>query len=423
MTKYGWGAFCTDDFYKQYNADRLKEMNNQIDHLEDELFSRTYKGVPATPPAIKVGDKVRVCKARWAAEGYPENEQRYLKEGTVVSIRRELNRYSDRDRTLYEVYFDPLCTIIDGHVCHCASVKLLASYKEIYSHKPKDANFTYMFNKNSTPVAPETETLKDKFRNLWETAEKLRIQTEALKKYTDVMYKKMALLGTDITVTTVDESPFINPNMDVASWYPKLMATTSDPIGTVDKMEASEDGVKIYISQPPRCGKNFFEEIRKTVDKALDFKYHSLPKEAIEQLFPENTIKKPVRDYPSYLKKHPIIPDEIKTIKNGDKTMKTIDLRVKNIIHNGPCTIVFWMDNTKTIVKLKPGDTYDPHAAFCIAAAKKVYGNNSNISKIVDHFSKDVKVPETPPRELSLEELKEAADKLGYRVSRKPKKK
>lgn len=340
-------------------------------------YCRDFRGIPATPPEIKVGDKVRVCKARWVAEGnYLAVDERYLKEGTVVSIRRELNRYSDRDRTLYEVYFDPFCITIDGRLSHCASVTLLASYKEIYSHKPKDVNFTYMLNKNSSSVVPKMETRQDKFDKMLKLAEKFKSQTDALKKYSDAMYNSIALLGTDFAVTTVDEAPFISPNMDVASWYPNFKASgldfDGDVVGKVDKMETNEDGVKIYISQPPRCGKDWATKIGDM---------------------------------------------------NGEDTMKTVDLRVKNIIHNGPCTIVLWMDNTKTIVKLKPGDTYDPHAAFCIAVAKKMYGNNSKISKIVDQFSKDVKVPETPARELSVDELKAAADKIGYRVSRKPKKK
>lgn len=344
-------------------------------HDEDRLttWKHDYKGVQSVPPAIEVGDKVRVCKARWAAEGYPETEQRYLKEGVVVSIERTLGWYSDRQETHYIIHFD--------FGLYHDPVLLKISYKEIYSHKPKGVNFTYMLNRNSSVEVPKTE---------------------------------------------VDESPFIYPDMDIASWYPKSMAASGldldgdlvciranptllsaldwdgdepNVIRRVDKMETSEDGVKIYISQPPRCGKDLLDKFQKTADRTLGFKFDS------------------------FLKKHPIIPDEIKTIKNGDTTMKTVDLRVKNIIHNGPCTIVFWMDNTKTIVKLKPGDTYDPHAAFCIAVAKKMYGNNSKISKIVDQFSKDVSVPEMPTRDLTIEELKAAADKLGYRVARKPKKK
>lgn len=371
-----------DEVLKKYDEDRLT------------TWKPDYKGVLSVPPAIEVGDKVRVCKARWVAEGYPETEQRYLKEGVVVSIERTLGWYSDRQETHYIIHFD--------FGLYRDPVLLKISYKEIYSHKPKGANFTYMLNRNSSVEVPKSETFQDKLHDLRDAAEKLSTQSEALKKFVDAMYVKSALLGHDIAVTTVDESPFIYPDMDIASWYPKFMTASgadidSDVVGKVDKMETNEDGVKIYISQPPRCGKDWINTIREMTDRALSFE------DSCKQKF--------------------IIPDEIKTIKNGDTTMKTVDLRVKNIIHNGPCTIVFWMDNTKTIVKLKPGDTYDPHAAFCIAVAKKVYGNNSKISKIVDQFSKDVSVPEMPTRDLTIEELKVAADKLGYRVARKPKKK
>lgn len=115
----------------------------------------------------------------------------------------------------------------------------------------------------------------------------------------------------------------------------------------------------------------------------------------------------------------------IKTVKTSEKEKKTMDFRVKKIMHNGPATIVFWEDNTKTVVRLKEGDRYDPYAAFTAAVTKRLYGKTMKISEIVDRYSKDLKkidIPETPPRELTVEELKAAAEKLGYRVSKKPKK-
>lgn len=58
--------------------------------------------------------------------------------------------------------------------------------------------------------------------------------------------------------------------------------------------------------------------------------------------------------------------------------------QVKKIIHSGPCTVVFWEDNTKTIVRLEEGKEYDEYAAFTAALAKKVYGNNSKVHKILE---------------------------------------
>ena len=53
------------------------------------------------------------------------------------------------------------------------------------------------------------------------------------------------------------------------------------------------------------------------------------------------------------------------------------------IIVCGPATIVFWDDKTKTIVKCSEDDTYDLYSAFCAAFAKKMYGTNSGLKKMI----------------------------------------
>lgn len=55
----------------------------------------------------------------------------------------------------------------------------------------------------------------------------------------------------------------------------------------------------------------------------------------------------------------------------------------KDIIRNGPATIVFWKDGTKTIVKLTEGGSDDPYAAFCMALAKKIFKTNGSVKRIV----------------------------------------
>lgn len=53
----------------------------------------------------------------------------------------------------------------------------------------------------------------------------------------------------------------------------------------------------------------------------------------------------------------------------------------KKIIHNGPATIVFWTDGSKTVVKCAAGTDPDLYNAFCAAFAKKVFGTNSRLKK------------------------------------------
>ena len=55
----------------------------------------------------------------------------------------------------------------------------------------------------------------------------------------------------------------------------------------------------------------------------------------------------------------------------------------KQIIYNNPATIVFWKDGTKTVVKKAKGEKYNEYNAFCAALAKKIFGNNSKLTKVV----------------------------------------
>ena len=64
---------------------------------------------------------------------------------------------------------------------------------------------------------------------------------------------------------------------------------------------------------------------------------------------------------------------------------------VREIRYNGPATIVFWEDNTKTVVKVQPGEIcYDPDKAFAMAVCKKLFGNkfNRHLAKAQKAFMK-----------------------------------
>lgn len=56
--------------------------------------------------------------------------------------------------------------------------------------------------------------------------------------------------------------------------------------------------------------------------------------------------------------------------------------RIKDVIFNRPATIVFWADNTKTVVKCSKNDVYDPEKGLAMAIVKKAYGNKGNYRNI-----------------------------------------
>lgn len=61
---------------------------------------------------------------------------------------------------------------------------------------------------------------------------------------------------------------------------------------------------------------------------------------------------------------------------------------IKQVIFNGPKTIILWVDGSKTIVSCSENDTYDRYIGFCAAVAKKMFGSTSQIKKIIERCTK-----------------------------------
>ena len=53
-------------------------------------------------------------------------------------------------------------------------------------------------------------------------------------------------------------------------------------------------------------------------------------------------------------------------------------LEIKKVIFNDPATIVFWTDNSKTVVKCGERDTYDPEKGLAMCIVKRFLGNKGN---------------------------------------------
>ena len=58
---------------------------------------------------------------------------------------------------------------------------------------------------------------------------------------------------------------------------------------------------------------------------------------------------------------------------------------INKVIFNESATIVFWADNTKTVVKCDVDDVYDREKGLAMAIAKKALGNKGNFN---DEFKK-----------------------------------
>ncbi len=114
-------------------------------------------------------------------------------------------------------------------------------------------------------------------------------------------------------------------------------------------------------------------------------------------VFSDRAVSDSIHNIPKYyIKKEnvKIIKEDKKMAKSESNFKKWSDItvedarsldifKVKTIHHSGPVTVVRWEDNTVTVVRLTDGAQNDPYAAFCIALAKKLYGNNTQIKKII----------------------------------------
>lgn len=55
--------------------------------------------------------------------------------------------------------------------------------------------------------------------------------------------------------------------------------------------------------------------------------------------------------------------------------------KIKRVIFSDPATIIFWTDDTKTVVKCQKNDTYDKEKGFVMAYLKKLLGNDNAFNK------------------------------------------
>lgn len=63
--------------------------------------------------------------------------------------------------------------------------------------------------------------------------------------------------------------------------------------------------------------------------------------------------------------------------------------KIKKVIFNDPATIVYWEDDTKTVVKCKR-EKYDAEKGLAMAIAKKALGNNGAYYDVIKKWVGDL---------------------------------
>lgn len=65
------------------------------------------------------------------------------------------------------------------------------------------------------------------------------------------------------------------------------------------------------------------------------------------------------------------------------------------VIINGPATIIYWNDGTKTVVKCQPGDTFNAEIGLMAAMLKRYMGNDNTYNKVLNYWLDEL-VPQLP---------------------------
>ena len=74
--------------------------------------------------------------------------------------------------------------------------------------------------------------------------------------------------------------------------------------------------------------------------------------------------------------------------KNDIVRFGMCNVSIRKVIFNDPATIVFWSDNTKTVVKCGPEDTFDMEKGLAMAIVKKMAGNDNRFHKVFKQWCK-----------------------------------
>lgn len=83
-----------------------------------------------------------------------------------------------------------------------------------------------------------------------------------------------------------------------------------------------------------------------------------------------------------------IDPNEYsKHIGNGSHGTYWFSIKPTKVIFNGPATIVFWDDGTKTVVKCTERETFDYEKGVALCYMKKFLGNDNSFKHIFKKFN------------------------------------
>lgn len=144
----------------------------------------------------------------------------------------------------------------------------------------------------------------------------------------------------------------------------------------------------------------------------------------VEKMKKEKDVRSAYPGLPEYLKNDLAAINRMVKSTLNSKSENVFGLYPNRIYYyDNDYTTVLWNDGTRTTVKLSDDDIYDEYSAFCAALAKRIYGSNSRIKKIIKTqgrtpLSKEDKKRRKEERKMRAEIMEAAQDLTNDFVAR-----
>ena len=189
--------------------------------------------------------------------------------------------------------------------------------------------------------------------------------------------------------------------------YTKPVQTEWDGWIVDDKTKVENN--RVYISTARGCGKS--ELMRQMLEERLKkgeeiFHFEKVPLPSIDNKKWEEECNELIVRYNEA---------DIAAVANVVKEFREKmgiepKIRVKKVIFDYPATIVYWYDNTKTVVKCREGEHFDMETGLAMAFCKKLLGDKykSRFRKII----KGAVIKHTEPEKSSTDALNEALNNV-----------
>lgn len=105
-----------------------------------------------------------------------------------------------------------------------------------------------------------------------------------------------------------------------------------------------------------------------------------------------------------------------------DVDISRSECAIIKVIFNYPATIVFWSDNTKTVVKCGDADIFDKEKGLAMAICKKAIGNKGNYYEEFKKWIPELKVDDNTSTSesaiLSYDDITKAAQSYGKQLAK-----